>query len=309
MSTLVGYGSSDEEDDERDADKESTVNSNPKVSSKAILNARQFDTSVSETKPFEVEGGFTESSNLKFEIPTANGDMVGPSLSGIPANANTPDARSPYSTHRSLIHGLTLPVKGNFDIPPSPPGSPPAALDKKFEHFLDLKKQGVHFNEKLARSSALKNPSLLPKLMKFAGVEERDQYATTLPKDIWNPAAFPKWAYKEELANFQQGISKKRGKLESRLHRESIEFVPGNSSKGVTPASDAGSKWPRGSVAERVMAGLNKQSTGSCVVHSSSSIRADSERRGGGRGGGRGGEAEGFNTVKTLGNGRDQGDG
>ena len=28
----------------------------------------------------------------------------------------------------------------------------------RFKHFLELKKQRIHFNEKLARSSALKNP-------------------------------------------------------------------------------------------------------------------------------------------------------
>ena len=144
------------------------------------------------------------------EIPTANGNLVGPSPSRLPASGIASASHSPYSANRSTIRDLTIPTKANFHIPSSPPGSSPAGNDKKFDHFLDLKKQGVHFNEKLARSPALKNPSLLPKLMNFAGVEERDQYATTLPKDVWNPAEFPTWAYKEELAKSHQDISKKR---------------------------------------------------------------------------------------------------
>ncbi|KAJ6155043.1 hypothetical protein N7470_005609 [Penicillium chermesinum] len=46
----------------------------------------------------------------------------------------------------------------NLDIPPSPPGSPDPAANAKFQHFLSLKHQGVHFNAKLATSSSLKNP-------------------------------------------------------------------------------------------------------------------------------------------------------
>lgn len=249
-----------------------------------MLNIRKFNSSATVTGPLGVKGGYMRDRDPYLEMPTPNGNLVGPSLSRIPANSTASTPHSPYSSNRSLIHDLTLPTKANFDIPPSPPGSSPAGTDQKFEHFLDLKKQGVHFNEKLALSSALKNPSLLPKLMNFAGVEERNQYATTLSMDTWNPAGFPTWAYKEELAKSQQDISKKKEELNSRLHRESLEFVSANSTgisgKGVTPASDAGLKGSRGSVAERVMAGLDRERTRSPMVDSSS-VRADPERRGG----------------------------
>lgn len=214
-----------------------------------------------------------------------NGILVGPRLSRMPFNNDvlyTP--QSPYSVNRSLIHNLTLPPSPNFDIPPSPPGSPPFGLDKKFEQFIDLKKQGLHFNEKLARSSALKNPSLLQKLMKFAGVKEHDQYVTTLPRDVWDPLGFPALAYKADLLRSQQDISKKRDEAKFRLHRENIEFVSstasGQSSKGGTPASDVGIKVPRGSAAERVMAGLDREKTRSLMADVSSA-QADLERRGG----------------------------
>lgn len=248
-----------------------------------MLNSLKFFNSFFTTAPLKVERGYTKNRDSILEKPTANGNLVGPSPSRIPASGTASASHSPYSANRAIIRDLTIPTKANFDIPSSPPGSSPAGNDKKFDHFLDLKQQGVHFNEKLARSPALKNPSLLPKLMNFAGVEERDQYATTLPNDVWNPAGFPTWAYKEELAKSQQDISTKREESNSRLHRESIEFVTGTnsgiSSKGVTPASDTGSKGPRGSVAERVMAGLDRERIRSPLVDNST-VRADPERRG-----------------------------
>ena len=172
------------------------------------------------------------------------------------------EPQSPYSANRALIRDLTLPTIPIFDIPDSPPGSPPPGLDEKFGQFLKLKKQGVHFNEKLARSSALKNPSLLRKLMAFAGVDESEQYATILPSVVWDPESFPPSAYKEELAKSQQDIHKKREEERAKVQRESIEFVSasasGQSSRAGTPSSAAIGRGLRGSAAERVMAGLDR---------------------------------------------------
>lgn len=234
------------------------------------------------TEPLKAEGRLTKKRDSDLNIPTTNGNLVGPCLNKSPANSTASAPNSPYSANRSLIHDLTLPAKAKLEIPPSPPGSSPGRMDKKFEQFLHLKKQGLHFNEKLARSSALKNPSLLPKLMNFAGLEERDQYATTLPTDIWDPAGFPSLMYKEGLAKSQHDISKKREELKSRLHRQSVEFVSSTksavSSQGVTPAPDAGMKGPGGSGAERVMAELDRERTCSPTVDSS--VPANTERRG-----------------------------
>lgn len=186
-----------------------------------------------------------------------NGAILGP-----PPQTRTPESSahsapsSPYTIYRTTIRSLTLPTKPNLDILPSPLGSPTPGADQKFAHFLNLKKQGVHFNTKLASSSALKNPSLLPKLMDFAGLGSERQYTTTLPIELWDPAVFPTWAYKEELAEAQHGLSKKREEERVRLQRESIDFVaagtPGQPSGLVLP------KETRTSAAERVMAGLGK---------------------------------------------------
>lgn len=161
---------------------------------------------------------------------------------------------SPNTVHRATIRSLTLPTNPNLDIPQSPPGSPTPGADQRFSHFLELKKHNIHFNTKLASSSALKNPSLLPKLMDSAGVGNDWQYTTTLSTELWDPLGFPPWAYKEELAEAQRGLSKKREELVM-VQRESIDFVaagtPGPSNGSIKP------KGPGASSAERVMAGLS----------------------------------------------------
>ena len=163
---------------------------------------------------------------------------------------------SPHTIHRQKIRSLTLPTKPNLDIPQSPLGSPPPGADQKFSRFLELKKQGVHFNTKLASSSALKNPSLLPKLMDFAGVGSEWQYTTTLSTKLWDPAGFPTWAYKEELAEAQHSLLKKKEEERAGIQRESIDFVAAGS-----PGQPGGLVVPKGtrpSAAERVMAELGK---------------------------------------------------
>ncbi|KAL8821575.1 MAG: hypothetical protein Q9223_000419 [Gallowayella weberi] len=170
---------------------------------------------------------------------------------------------SPYSANRAAIRNLTLPTMVNLNIPPSPPGSPPPGMMQKFEHFMQLKKQGVHFNEKLAASSALKNPTLLPKLMSSAGLPDSHQYGTTLSKDIWDPSAFPDWAYKEELAKSQELITRRKEEDIVRTQRNSIDFVSAASEAkpdfGATSSLTVGTKSSRASsAAERVAAGLDQ---------------------------------------------------
>lgn len=148
----------------------------------------------------------------------------------------------------------------NYDIPVSPPGSPVEGKTAKFKHFLELKKQGVHFNEKLANSAAMKNPSLMKKLMDFAEIDEAAEYDTALPKDLWNPRAFPATAYKEMLSQSQRQITKKRDEEKLKGTRESIDFIPAatavSHSRNGTPSGS--SKSSQKSAAERIMDGLER---------------------------------------------------
>lgn len=147
---------------------------------------------------------------------------------------------SPYTANRSLIHNLTLPTVPNLDIPPSPPASPSsataqAALTAKFDKFLELKrKKGTHFNAKIADSHALKNPPLMDKLLAFVGVgtafdegpaAAAEQYATTLPTELWDPSSFPEWAYRSQLRKSHERVQKDK----SRERGEAVQFVPGTS--------------------------------------------------------------------------------
>ena len=167
-------------------------------------------------------------------IEPPNGPVLGPASGPAPENqAQSPEdpsasgRSSPFSTTRALIHDMTLPPVPNLDIPPSPPGSPNAAANAKFEHFLSLKKQGVHFNAKLASSSSLRNPSLLKKMMEHAGIDERSQYNTSLPPDLWDVSNLPKWAFKDELLKVQQDVRQKMEENNAACQRSSIEFVSG----------------------------------------------------------------------------------
>jgi hypothetical protein len=188
------------------------------------------------------------------------GPMLGPVQIIDDGTALLPDGdpmpQSPYSSNRALVRDLTLPTLPNYNIPSSPPRSPIASTNAKFNHFMNLKKQGVHFNEKLSNSATLKNPSLMQKLMDFSDIDVAGQYATTLPKELWNPGSFPESAYKEELSKSQQTILKKREDDKNRGQRESVDFVPaiasGESSRNGTP------KISQKSAAERIMAGLDR---------------------------------------------------
>ncbi|PSR82271.1 HCNGP-like protein-domain-containing protein [Coniella lustricola] len=147
---------------------------------------------------------------------------------------------SPYTANRSAIHNLTLPTVPNLDIPPSPPASPSAnsaqaALTAKFDKFLELKRnKGTHFNARIADSHALKNPPLMDKLLGFVGVgtsfesgaaKGTEQYATTLPNDLWDPACFPDWAYRNSLRKAQEKVQKEK----AREKGEAVQFVSASS--------------------------------------------------------------------------------
>ncbi|KAL4776218.1 nucleophile aminohydrolase [Aspergillus nidulans var. acristatus] len=149
-----------------------------------------------------------------------SGPVLGPMHDMGPSQ--TSDGR-PLS-NRTLIHDLTLPPVPNLDIPPSPPGSPNPAANAKFEHFLSLKKQGIHFNDKLANSISLKNPSLLSQMMQHAGIDDRAQYSSSLPTEMWNTSNLPSWGYKEELLKAQRELNAKADETRAKGQRDTIEF-------------------------------------------------------------------------------------
>ncbi|CEN61524.1 hypothetical protein ASPCAL08178 [Aspergillus calidoustus] len=168
-----------------------------------------------------------------------NGPVSGPVL-GPAHNASEAMQLSDgqFSTTRTLIHDLTLPPVPNLDIPPSPPGSPNPSANAKFAHFLRLKKQDVHFNEKLAGSASLKNPSLLHKMMEHAGIDGQAQYSSSIPTDLWDTSSLPNWGYKEELLKAQKELNVKAEEKRAKGPRDTIEFVSPDPSRPSSALHD-----------------------------------------------------------------------
>ena len=192
----------------------------------------------------------TDTSNAQLPLPPPGQDPAPPAGPALGPSMPTEDAdeqpeedlstpQSPYTSTSEAIRNLTMPPVPNFNIPPSPPGSPPPASTKKFARFLELKKQGVHFNERLEQTTALKNPGLFQKLKEHAGINEEEQYASSLSEDLAVPTSFPPWAYGEELNKSQQKIKHWRELADKGKRREAIDFVPASgsaaSSRGATP--------------------------------------------------------------------------
>lgn len=172
-----------------------------------------------------------------------NGPSQGPTVS-LPSQEDDAidDAPpgSPYTSKRAIIQNLTLPTVPNFDIPPSPPGSPPQKATKKFAQFLELKKKGQHFNQRLEGSSVLRDPGHLRRLLDFAGIDGEEQYASALSEDVAVPIAFPPWAYAEELKASQKQILKAREQQKSKVPREAVDFVSATKSGASSAAGTPG---------------------------------------------------------------------
>lgn len=121
----------------------------------------------------------------------------------------------------------------------------------------------MHFNEKLANSSQLRNPGLFQKLCKFADIGDREQYADALPPDLSLLPDFPPWAYGEQLNKKQADLQRRRD--EGKKSGARREFVgAANSSAGVSSTgSGSRSSTPTGrpnkvaklSTAEKIMGG------------------------------------------------------
>jgi HCNGP-like protein len=167
---------------------------------------------------------------------------------------------SPYSAAQLAIRNLTMPPVPNFEIPASPPDSPPPESTKKFAHFLELKKAGVLFNSKLQDSSALRNPGLFQKLMDYAGIGEQGQYASALPENLATPVSFPSWVYADELNKTQQKVLKKKENEKSRSQRERLDFVTATEPLPILSSRSGAlvSKGIPNTAADKVKAGLDR---------------------------------------------------
>jgi len=101
--------------------------------------------------------------------------------------------------------------------------------------------------------------------MTFAGIDsEIAQYDSSLPEEVKvvPSGGFPKHAYKEDLAKSQVKIAKRKEEEKARGGERKVEFVTAstNGGKGVDGVRG------KGSAAERVMAGLERDKSRSPAV-------------------------------------------
>lgn len=242
MSGLVGYDSSSDDD--------TAVIPTPQTlpSSKAsdVLNGGATATG---------DVGPSEEQPSSAPRASSSENIIGPMLGPVdqPSDAAVADAlSSPIAladmSERDAIRHLTQPTFPASSLPPSPPGSPDPAANERFRRFLDLKSRGVHFNDDLARKSSFRNPSLLSTMMSKVGIDEKAQYNTSLPLDLWDPNDFPEWAYKEGLLKSQQELksqSDANRKMLSATGKRTIEFTPESASAGSSRKSTPGQQSKR----------------------------------------------------------------
>jgi hypothetical protein len=183
------------------------------------------------------------------------GPLLGPIAQPNGTDVTGQDASSPLAladmSERDAIRHLTQATVPATSLPPSPPGSPDPAANERFRRFLELKAKRVHFNEDLSGKKSFRNPSLLSAMMTKVGIDEKAQYNTSLPLDLWDPTDFPDWAYKEGLLKSQQELqaqSEANKKMLSATGKRTIEFAPetasGGSSRKSTPGQHSKRRRP-----------------------------------------------------------------
>jgi HCNGP-like protein len=244
---LVGYDSSSDEDEEKgDGGRGGGA---PATASEAgsTSEAPRSMANVTAGRSVTDDRGATAPQDAVCEV-AAIGPLLGPDAPRnggmVVGEAPSPAERPEKMSERETIRYLTQPPVPMNTMPPSPPGSPDPAANARFARFLDLKAKGVHFNEDLAQKSSFLNQGLLATMMARAGVNEEEQYNTSLPLDIWCPTGFPEWAYKERLLESQQQIRDRdeaEKKILSAAGTRTIDFAPlgessGDSSRRATPS-------------------------------------------------------------------------
>jgi len=229
MNSLVGYGSSDEEDE---------VHAPASTKTPQSADLRYMNGSSN--------GICSSGANVAHSPQIAEEAMVGPSMPSN-ASATATDAYEeeaeqdlPYMSEKDQLRYLTQPSHPMTSLPPAPTSEADPAVTTKFKRFLELKTKGVHFNEDLAGKSSFRNPSLFASLLERSSLSAESQYASTLPSDVFSIGMLPPWAYKEHLLKNQQALTAEleaTRKAQSAAGKRTIEFTSAGDSRsqGSTP--------------------------------------------------------------------------
>ena len=246
MSALVGYDSSSDEDH---VVKSAPQQVSPSKANVALNGALRRKSDVQQ-KEQQIHAANAASSGEGLIGPLSDPAAQPNGTVRTEEQVPSPIALAEMS-ERDAIRHLTQPTVPASSLPLSPPGSPDPAANERFRRFLELKAKGVHFNEDLARKTSFRNPSLLSTMMSKVGVDEKAQYNTSLPLDLWDPTSLPDWAYKEGLLKSQQEIQVQSDANKKRLSaagKRTIDFTPetgsGGSSRRSTPGQHSKRRRP-----------------------------------------------------------------
>jgi len=129
-------------------------------------------------------------------------------------NRQTQEEITPRSSAESIddenlpmTYATTLPT----ELPPSPVGECDIELERKFEHYFEMKSKGTNFNENIKRRRDYKNPAIYEYLVQTYGIDEK---GSNLDRTIYDPHEFNARDYYGALGEYQaarvQEASKKR---------------------------------------------------------------------------------------------------
>ncbi|TPX37503.1 hypothetical protein SmJEL517_g00724 [Synchytrium microbalum] len=113
----------------------------------------------------------------------------------------TSSTETRFESLRAILKPPAIEGQESYGIPPEPDAECDPDLEAKFENWMNLKLNGMHFNTRLTKTHAFRNPSIMSKMIEFQGL---DEYGSNFPKDMFDPHGFPPEAFVDELEKAQR---------------------------------------------------------------------------------------------------------
>jgi len=122
---------------------------------------------------------------------------------------------------RQLLKPPPIDGKEEWGIPPESTEPCDPTVEAKVAQFLDLKRQGKHFNDSLMSSHAFRNPHIYAKLVNFVEVDET---GTSFPPHLWNPLDIQPMWYADKIAEQQKEHAEQVSAAQASGKRSGIAF-------------------------------------------------------------------------------------
>ncbi|KAK9711448.1 SAP30-binding protein, variant 2 [Basidiobolus ranarum] len=139
-----------------------------------------------------------------------------------------------YLKFRELLVPKTIVGIDNYGIPGEPEDECDPDLQAKIAKWIELKNQGISFNDRLSKNKAFRNPNIYDKFVQFI---ELDETGSNFPSDIYDPKGFPPEAYSNEIEKLQKLRAEERSRRQQQ--RAEIEFVNSNSRNSTQSSTSA----------------------------------------------------------------------